>query len=243
MGYNGRMRMMMSLVLAMAGMAAGEVRENTMTLETGGKTITMEVFSSGGGPGVVVLHGADGLGGGTAMGYRLMCRELARRGYVAFLPHYFERTGTKTGGPGENVANFRAWSETIKDVIEKARKAEGVQGEKVGLLGFSLGAFLSLSVATHDQHVAVVIDFFGGLPAKDMHHAKGMPPVLILHGDADKLVPVAQAHKLEAVLKENAVPYEMKIYEGQGHGFRGEARVDSMKRTAAFLAKYLGEPK
>ncbi len=68
-----------------------------------------------------------------------------------------------------------------------------------------------------------------------------MPPTLILHGDADPLVKVEDAYKLEKALKAKQRVYEIKIYPGQGHGFKGEALTDATRRTKTFLDRYLKE--
>ncbi len=44
-----------------------------------------------------------------------------------------------------------------------------------------------------------------------------MPPVLILHGDKDPVVKVDVAYRLEALLRKNQVPCELKIFPGEGH--------------------------
>lgn len=67
----------------------------------------------------------------------------------------------------------------------------------------------------------------------------GDPPILTLHGDADKIVPVEQAHLLDAILKEAGVPHELVILKDQGHGFQGEAAQTADKAMWDFLAKHL----
>ena len=64
-------------------------------------------------------------------------------------------------------------------------------------------------------------------------------PVLILHGELDATVPVAEAYHLQQMLEKKQIPYEMKIYPGAGHGFDGETWRDSGLRTLAFLNQHL----
>ena len=45
------------------------------------------------------------------------------------------------------------------------------------------------------------------------------PPFLILHGTADKLVPVKQSETLAAALKKAGVEHELVIIEGAPHSF------------------------
>ncbi len=46
-------------------------------------------------------------------------------------------------------------------------------------------------------------------------------PALIIHGDADKLVPIQQAEVMVARLKEAGVPAELVVKEGRMHGWLG----------------------
>jgi len=66
-------------------------------------------------------------------------------------------------------------------------------------------------------------------------------PVLILHGDQDKTVPVEEAYHLQRILEKKKIAYEMQIYPGVGHGFDGEIWRDAGLRTLAFLEKHLAE--
>jgi carboxymethylenebutenolidase len=66
-----------------------------------------------------------------------------------------------------------------------------------------------------------------------------MPPVLILHGEDDRVVPVSEATKLQQLLERAGTPYEIKLYPGAGHGFNGLQLMDAGRRTVQFLNKYL----
>jgi dipeptidyl aminopeptidase/acylaminoacyl peptidase len=66
-----------------------------------------------------------------------------------------------------------------------------------------------------------------------------MPPVLILHGERDRLVSVDKARKLERALKAKNLAYEIKLYATQGHGFTGHEAQDAFERTFKFLDKHL----
>jgi acetyl esterase/lipase len=68
---------------------------------------------------------------------------------------------------------------------------------------------------------------------------RNSPPTFILQGGRDQLVDEKQALLLERALVDNNVPYELKIYPEEGHGWRGPALYDSFLRVAAFLKKYV----
>ncbi|MFK2877188.1 alpha/beta hydrolase family protein [Rhodanobacter hydrolyticus] len=66
-------------------------------------------------------------------------------------------------------------------------------------------------------------------------------PVLLIHGEADERVPIAQAKAMRAALDAAHKPYEWMSKSGEGHGFYSEAdNVDRLDRMQDFLAKYIG---
>lgn len=214
------------------------VRHTTEKFATNGHSITLERFLPETGasvPAVIGLHGSGGIRGGFVEPARL----LAGNGFAVFVPHYFERTDTVWADERTIRREFPAWMETVRDVIGYAEKQPGVQADRVGLLGLSLGAYLALSVAALDDRIKAVVEYFGGLPQEFSAGLRRMPPVLILHGQDDSVVPVAEAARLEAVLKPLNVPYEKKIYSGAGHVFSGMTLLDAAQRTVGFLRKHL----
>jgi carboxymethylenebutenolidase len=107
-------------------------------------------------------------------------------------------------------------------------------------MGISLGASLALAAAAEDARIRALVDYFGPVPEGLAAHARRLPPMLILHGEADPIVPVSHARTLESLLKRLGVPHETAIYPGQGHGFYGAAQADAGRRVGRFLARHLG---
>jgi dipeptidyl aminopeptidase/acylaminoacyl peptidase len=65
-------------------------------------------------------------------------------------------------------------------------------------------------------------------------------PVALFHGDSDKVVAVGQTLEIYEKLKANQTPCILKIYEGEGHGFREPENVlDFYDRIESFLKRYL----
>jgi acetyl esterase/lipase len=69
------------------------------------------------------------------------------------------------------------------------------------------------------------------------HVTKDSAPALIIHGDADFLVPIQQAELIIAKFKENGVPCELVVRKGAGHG--GPAFANDSKVLADWFDKYL----
>ena len=64
------------------------------------------------------------------------------------------------------------------------------------------------------------------------------PPMLLLHGDADEFVPVAQSEKLYQKLKAAGAQVEYQVFEGEGHGLKGE-RAKADADVLKFLRRWL----
>src|SRR6185436_3980181 len=82
-------------------------------------------------PAILILHGASGIGDGAF--YRNAAEIFAERGFITFLPHYFEGAPAKSGFTGEERA--------LLDVVEAAAANQYVDPSKIGLFGLSLGGF------------------------------------------------------------------------------------------------------
>jgi carboxymethylenebutenolidase len=214
-----------------------EIVESRSTYQSQGKTIAVERFepkAPGKYPAVVVLHGSGGmLVGGPA--FRTLARELARRGYVAHVVHYFDLTGTFLADRPTMTARFPEWLLAVADGVTSLAKQPNVDASRIGVAGYSLGGYLAVALAMFDARVSAVVDYFGGIPDPLRNDIKSLPPTLILHGDADTIVPVAEAKTLEAVCRDRRIPHEVRIYAGQGHFFTGDDSRDAMTRALRFL--------
>jgi acetyl esterase/lipase len=73
---------------------------------------------------------------------------------------------------------------------------------------------------------------------------KGLPPIMIIHGNADPIVPFDQATKLKKMLDAAGTANEFYTVEGGGHGGWTTADMEKIyKAVGVFFAKYhIGEP-
>ena len=140
------------------------VSHTTEFFESEGHRITVQVFAPhdvGPHPAVIALHGSGGIGEGWA---KEPASLLASRGFVVFVLHYFERTSTNWADDRTIRASFEKWMTTICDAITWAETHAGVDAEGIALLGFSLGAYLALSVAAIDTRVKAVVEYSADCP-------------------------------------------------------------------------------
>jgi dienelactone hydrolase len=215
-----------------------DIQISNAAFESDGHSITVQQFlpnGSGRYPAIIALHGSGGIREGWA---EQPAKLIAGQGCAVFVVHYFERTGTIWADHDTTRTNFPNWMRTVGDAITFAALHTSVDPDRIGLLGFSLGAYLALSVASVEPRVKAVVEFFGGMP-EELHGFTHMPPVLILHGEEDRVVPVTEATRLQQLLERTGAPCEMKLYPGAGHGFNGYQLLDAGQRTIQFLQRHL----
>jgi acetyl esterase/lipase len=72
------------------------------------------------------------------------------------------------------------------------------------------------------------------------HLDKNDPPFLILHGTADKTVPLEQSKILDAALEKMGIEHRLEIVEGAPHSFHLEPKQKDLRPLVlAFFAKHL----
>ena len=76
------------------------------------------------------------------------------------------------------------------------------------------------------------------MPVKNV--TRKYPPTLLIHGDADGLVPVSNSHDMYAALQEHGVESKVIIIPGAGHGFRGADAELAMTALVDWFGLHLG---
>ncbi|MGA3088162.1 MAG: dienelactone hydrolase family protein [Terriglobales bacterium] len=219
------------------------ISQSQFSFESGGRSIRLDGYLPEAPvtllPAVIALHGA----GGNVSGMERYARALAAQGFAVYVVHYFHRTGTGFADKATILRNFPWWMKTLWDAISFVEAQPQVDRARLALLGFSLGAYLALANSAIDPRIKAVVEFFGCMPKEMNLFMRRLCPVLILHGEDDRTVPVEEAHRLQKLLERKQIPYEIKIYPGEGHGFESEIWRDAGLRSLQFLQKYLSAPK
>jgi dienelactone hydrolase len=104
------------------------------------------------------------------------------------------------------------------------------------------------TAAEHHLKLACLVELFGALPREYHGRVKDMPPTLLIHGDADSVVPVEEAYLLAGLLVARKQRHEVEVLAGAEHMFlrggkelrRWPLPVPKLK-TDAFLKLHLRE--
>ncbi len=140
---------------------------------------------------------------------------------------------------------FLVWTDRTIACVEYLVALPTTDAGHVGLLGFSQGGYLAIAVAAGSTKVRAVVEVYGGVPSLHSMPISRLPPLLVLHGEADKNEPVQRAYDVTALAQSVGAHVVLKIYTGAPHGFDGEPlnsanAVDARRRTVEFLSSHLG---
>ena len=140
----------------------------------------------------------------------------------------------------ESRRSMDAAVEDLNAFLDALMVDEDVLPEQVVLFGFSQGTMMSLHVAPRrEDEVAGIVAFSGRLLEPDLlkDEVVSRPPVLLVHGDADDVVPVQSlpeaAEALQAAGWSDVYAHVMK---GTGHGIA----PDGLSVALAFMRDKLG---
>jgi phospholipase/carboxylesterase len=92
--------------------------------------------------------------------------------------------------------------------------------DRLVLVGFSQGTMMALHVGPRRRVAPAAVVGFSGLLAGPEHlgEAKVRPPILLIHGEADDLIPVDIIHIAREPLAKAGFLVEWHIRDGLGHG-------------------------
>jgi len=221
------------------------------TFRAGGRDIRIDMHepkTSSAHPAIILMHGS---GGNIGFWLDRLAPSLTAMGVALYAPHYFERTNTvradlATITDGVHVPQ---WLSTLDAAHTFASTRPNVDPTRIALIGISLGAFLSLGFAAElsaspdpaaRRRVRALVDLSGGLVEPYAAQATGaFPPTLIVHGEADDVVPVSHARGLDKLLTSLNVRHETHLIPGEGHWFSGAAQMQLLLAVAGFLGKNL----
>ncbi len=119
------------------------------------------------------------------------------------------------------AAGLAAASEDLNAFLEKVLQDEGLEPETLALVGFSQGAMMAMHVAPRrDRAIAGVVAISGRLVAHERLEAEARvrPPVLLIHGDRDDVVPFDNMEFAGQALVAAGFEVFGHVMQGTGHG-------------------------
>jgi phospholipase/carboxylesterase len=197
---------------------------------------------------VVLLHGV-GADGEDLIG---LAPELARRlPHAAFIaPNAPEPCDMAPFGrqwfslrdlrPPALLAGVQASLPVLGAFLDAELEDAGLGPHQLALVGFSQGTMLALYAALRrTPAIAAVLGYSGALLGAQRLPAEiaSRPPVFLIHGEADEIVPVQALHAAVQGLQAAEVPVRWSLRPGLGHGIDPE----SLEHGAAFLAAAFAE--
>ena len=177
-------------------------------------------------PGIVLIHSFRGL----QPGYRTMTDQFAAEGFVVLA------IGWQTFEQSPSDATMTT---LMEDSIAFLSERDDVDAERLGLTGFCAGGRYTMLFMPQIDAFAAGVAWYGFPNAGDTPPADFVgdldSPMLIIHGTDDQPSPIGEIYDYAQALDAAGAPFEMKIYQGEPHGFMladGELRTDDVATDA-----------
>lgn len=130
-------------------------------------------------------------------------------------------------------------AEDINAFLDQVLEDEGIIPSQLVVFGFSQGTMMALRVLPRRADpVAGLVAFSGRMLEPDdfATHIQSKPPVLLVHGDQDEMVPPGHFSESGEVLQANGFETYGHIMKGTGHGIA----MDGLSVALSFMADKLG---
>jgi phospholipase/carboxylesterase len=197
---------------------------------------------------VVLLHGYGADGNDLIEIGRQWQPLLPQAAFVA--PHAPERMPMNPTGRQWFPLSMRDMDERWRGVtqagpaltafLETELARQSLSAPALALVGFSQGTMMALHIGLRRVVPPAAIVGYSGLLALDSGKGpkdlaaeiKGKPPILLVHGEADDLIPVTALFDAAETLAEAGIPCEWHLSLGLGHGIDGEG----LRQGGEFIA-------
>ncbi|HLN44454.1 MAG TPA: dienelactone hydrolase family protein [Candidatus Sulfotelmatobacter sp.] len=183
-------------------------------------------------PAIVLIHSFKGL----ESGYKVMISKLATEGFVALAPEW----QTFNQKPADNIIK-----QLVLDCIAYLRTRKDVNSEKLALTGFCAGGRFTMLLTPQIDEFKSAVAFYGFPYGKGFSNQFApvefikllKVPMLIIHGTKDQASNIQDVYKYAIELDKQGKYFEMKIYQGQPHGFMTD-NGGKLSQSSAALDAY-----
>ena len=153
-------------------------------------------------------------------------------------PYGYQWFSSQDRSPEAVLGGVRAAAPILDAFIDEALQERGLDSREVALVGFSQGTMMSLFVGLRRaEPVAGIVGFSGRLLAPELlaGELRSRPPILLVHGTEDPLVPYSSLAAAETELRAAHVPVETVTSVGIGHSIDDQG----LRRGGQFLKHVL----
>ena len=139
-------------------------------------------------------------------------------------PYGYQWLSARDPGPEARLTGARAAGAILDGFITDELAKRDLGESDLALVGFSQGCMMSLFVGPRrEKQLAGIIGYSGRLIAPDIlgEEIRSRPPILLVHGTDDPMVPYASMPDAETALKGAGVLVETLTCPGIGHSIDG----------------------
>lgn len=122
--------------------------------------------------------------------------------------------------PEARAAGVRVSAPVLNAYIDAQLAAHGLSEDRLALVGFSQGTMMALHVGPRRaKALAGIVGYSGMLADPDALAAEvaTKPPILLVHGDIDEVLPVSALHQAKAQLTALNFDVTAHVSRGLGH--------------------------
>ena len=137
------------------------------------------------------------------------------------------------------MAGIAAAIDTLNGYLDQVEAETGIPAAQTALVGFSQGTMMSLHVGPRrPAPYAGIVGFSGRLMSPETLAAEAVskPPILLVHGDQDEMVPPSSLPEAEKALSAAGFEVSTHVSPGVGHGIA----PDGLGLALRFLQARLG---
>ena len=122
--------------------------------------------------------------------------------------------------PQETLRGTEAAAPALNAFLDAELARLKLTGDRLALVGFSQGTMMALCVGLRRKPAPAAIVGFSGMlaGAGTLARLDHPPPVLLVHGDADQVIPPGALFLSANALGSAGVPVQWHLSKGLGHG-------------------------
>ena len=124
----------------------------------------------------------------------------------------------KDHSPSSLAQGVQCAKPLIQNLIHQVKKSHNLIHSQVALVGFSQGAMVSLSYALHTPHKLAGVISYSGCHVPEPPPLVSKPPILMIHGQDDSVLPIHLFHESQQRLEKLGAPVTGHVREKLGHG-------------------------